>query len=222
MVNFKVHKLQNNNCKKPEYLLFIMHGYGDSGGGILHAFNDLSERFENFLLIAPDGSMPHPYSDGYEWFNLDGVNESQKKAVEIFANGVNEVLYLHEFIDSEVKKYDIDYSKVFLAGFSQGAFIVNHLALTSKHNFAGLISISGGASTIALEKTGVHPKEITTPFCLLHGEEDSVLPASISRVSSMFLKDNNIQNELHIIPNTEHTINRQMMEIIFNFIEENL
>ena len=90
MVNFKVHKLQNNNCKKPEYLLLIMHGYGDSGGGILHAFNDLSEHFENFLLIAPDGSMPHPYSDGYEWFSLDGVNESQKKAVEIFANGVND------------------------------------------------------------------------------------------------------------------------------------
>ncbi len=222
MTNFKVHYLKQQDCQNPSYILFIIHGYGDSGGGILQAFDGFIEDFDKFLLIAPDAPNAHGYSNGYEWFNLEEAYADRSQVETVFAKGVNDVIYLQQFIESEAKKYNLPFNKVFLAGFSQGAFIVNHLALTSTIPFAGIISLSGGVSLKGLEMAKINPVNNLNEFCIIHGAKDIVVQPSVSQHSADFLTKNKIKNTLHILPNIDHTINRQIMDIVTNFVTQKI
>ena len=112
-------------------LVFVLHGSGGSGQGLMKQTNNLlnTTRDENVIFV---------YADGYKHY----WNECRKAASSL-ANklDINEGKFFGEMISYFKKKYGIDDSKVFSVGTSGGGHMSYKLALTEPKRFRAIAAI---------------------------------------------------------------------------------
>lgn len=159
----------NNNVQREYYLhipdnlpansplVFVLHGWGGSGEGIMNTseFNILSDQNE-FAVCYPtaminggDGNV------GLTAWNLEGMVD---------------VEFIESLTDSLQQEYQFDVNRVFATGFSYGAEMVYHLAQCQTTNlFAGIAPVGG---TMWPDLSACSPT-ITTSVFILHGTNDN-------------------------------------------------
>jgi len=78
-------------------------------------------------------------------------------------------------VDSLVKHYHIDASRLYIYGISMGGFGVFSVLAKEKGKFAAGYAICGGSSVSAAEQL------LSTPLWIFHGEIDDIVPVKLSR-----------------------------------------
>jgi len=159
-----------NNFKKQEKwpLIISLHGYG--GSSALQNFYVRLNHFKNkygYVFTAPNGLIN---SEGKAFWNASNF------CCDFEKTNTDEVEYINSIIE-EIKNSSmigrIDPDKIFLVGYSNGAFLASKLACSSKIKVSGLVTLSGTGDI----NTGLnceHARAI--PVLHIHGTDDETIP----------------------------------------------
>jgi len=141
-------------------LLVVLHGLGGSGAASARALGlaRFAER-ERVLLLAPDGSED---SRGRRFWN------AHPACCDFEQSGVDHVHELGRRIDDVVRTAPVDPGRIFVLGFSNGAFMALRLACELGDRLRAVASIAGAGPV-----PGASQCSATLPHVLLvHGDRD--------------------------------------------------
>ncbi|MDD3877104.1 MAG: PHB depolymerase family esterase [Bacteroidales bacterium] len=142
-------------------LVICLHGLGDnmtnfSGIGMNHVADTA-----NFIVLTPQavGSLM-----GNAWNSGASSGGSQINP------NVNDVGFIAALIDSTMAHYNIDQRRIYVTGFSLGAFMTNRLACQLGNRIAAIASVAGtiGSSLNCTPNRAV-------PVCHFHGTADGTI-----------------------------------------------
>ena len=120
---------------RPAPLLILVHGYQDNGAMISDYFGlEPIAKQRGFLYAHPDGTF-------------DSVSNQFWNATDACCNyegsKVDDVAYLTAVINDISARHNVDASRIFLVGHSNGGFMVNRLACELSPRIAAIISLAG-------------------------------------------------------------------------------
>lgn len=185
----------------PTVLLF--HGYGADAEDLL----GLTSAFENTKVkptfFFPTGPLDVPISPGYVgkgWFPINveilkiAIHEEHpEEALQAFPTEFSQIRGLcQNFISS----LNVDLSKLYIGGFSQGAIIATEIALHAPQNVGALFIFSG---MLVNEKVWRKQAQFHkgTPFFQSHGQHDSLLPFAKAKALETLLLESGWKGKLH-------------------------
>jgi len=162
-------------------LLVLLHGLGSNEQDLFSFAPQLDERFFIVSLRAP---IVTDYG-GFAWFNLDFSKGMPQPDLQQFESSGKLLL---QVIDEIGEEYQIDKSKVYLAGFSQGAMMSYAAALTHPAKIAGIVAMSGYVLESLASKITDKENLKNLHIFATHGAYDQVLPVFLGRAARDFLK----------------------------------
>ena len=211
-LNTTVIKPDENNKINNAVILF--HGYGGDGKDISTITYNWKRFLPNTVFLCPDGHEKCEINPtGFQWFDL-----SKNDSKYILEQSLIAESKVHKFI-SEVKDlYKLSNSKICLSGFSQGCMMSINIGLTSNEDFNCVVGFSGKI----IDKDNLSKRTSSkTKTLLLHGELDTVVPASNLLDAKDFFLRNKIQVETHLISGCDHHIPIKASSIALNYIKKN-
>jgi polyhydroxybutyrate depolymerase len=154
--------------KTPLPLVFVLHGGGSGTSRQLERFtkfNDVAER-EGFVICYPDG---------YEGNWNDGRGVSFIKA---HSENVDDVKFIRTIIDNVSidnvsKDVNVDRSRVFATGISNGGFMSHRLAAEASDVIAAVAPLVGGMAIPIGQK---FKPEYPVSLFVIQGEADPLVP----------------------------------------------
>jgi phospholipase/carboxylesterase len=124
-----------------------------------------------------------------------------------------------EFIDSVLEKYALPASKLALFGFSQGTMTSLFVGARRAEKIAGIVGCSGALLAPEL----LASESVSKPdICLIHGEQDDVVPFAAMAKAQAELKENGFSVEAHSRPNLAHSIDWEGIEAAKKFLAAHL
>lgn len=197
--------------KKPSSLVILLHGYGADGNDLIGLAPALASPLPNTHFIAPDAPFPcemSPY--GKQWFSLrDWSPESMLRGAQAAAPA------LHSFIDTQLERFALKEEKLALVGFSQGTMMALYVALRRQAACAAVVGFSG--AMIVGDSITSKP-----PVCLIHGENDNVVPFGAMGLARTALEHADIKVQSHARPALGHGIDDRGLEIAITFLKSTL
>lgn len=141
-------------------LVFVLHGSGGSGQGLM-------KQTSNLLNTTRDENVIFVYADGYKHY----WNECRKMASSL-ANklDINEGKFFGEMIGYFRKKYGIDDSRVFVVGTSGGGHMAYKLGLTEAKKFKAIAAII--ANLPDDDNMDCQEAKIPLPVLIINGTAD--------------------------------------------------
>ena len=155
-------------------LLLLLHGVGSNEADLYGLAPYLDRRFLVVSARAPFVLGPGSFG----WFNIEFT---PRGLVADMAQAKESLRMLAVFIDELLETYGADSSRVFLAGFSQGAMMSLALALTSPGRVKGAAVMSGRFPAQVFEREPERAALRGKPFIVTHGLHDDVLPVENGR-----------------------------------------
>ncbi|NRA74006.1 MAG: dienelactone hydrolase family protein [Rickettsiales bacterium] len=195
------------NGNKPKQLILLLHGVGADGNNLLDIAHQLSPLLPDAHFISPNAPNTYDIAPiGYQWFSLRDTSE------EALLKGLEEATpYLNEFIDQQLKRFNLTEENMAVIGFSQGTMLALHSFPRRTRPIALIAALSGTLIAPHLLKKELKSKP---KVLFMYGEQDQVLPAKYMRLASQYLKDLNFNTEIHTYPDLEHSINQDEIIII--------
>jgi phospholipase/carboxylesterase len=197
-------------------LLVALHGQSQSGerqrGWLAPGVPD------HFAAAFPDGFHRHevrvsgrPIRVGHAWYLYTGDQAA-------FAESLLEAeRALWPLIDQVVDELDADPTRLYLCGFSQGAYLAHCVAVRAPQRVAGWISQCGRLKSEFLGPwlDGSAGK----PVLLQHGRDDTALPPRASEDSAEALRRHGAQVTLRLYPGG-HEITEAMVADLGAWLSE--
>lgn len=147
------------NIKVP--LLLGLHGYGDD-----------VENFKNICMtgIADTANYICVYAEGLPFFGGNAWNSGAGSGIINVNSDIDDVGFLNKLIDTVIANYKIDTSRMYVFGFSFGAFMTDRLAAQNTKRFAAVANVSGlrGNFLTAIPTAGM-------PYLKFHGTKDPTI-----------------------------------------------
>ena len=143
-------------------VLFAFHGYGSSAIRHLNYTNyfPLADS-ENFIVIYPQGATTATLSS--HW-NVGGWTSKSTN---------NDLDFVDTVIGLIKDKVQIDETRIYSSGMSNGGYMGYHLACNLSNKFAAIASVTGSMTNDTFNDCNpVHP----TPILQIHGLLDFVVP----------------------------------------------
>ena len=199
---------------KANYLIVFCHGYGADGKDLINIGNYWQRFLPDFYFTSPNApNVCSVNPSGFEWFNL--MNPDIKNVdLELESS----VLQLTKFIDAKLKDLSLDYSKLFLVGFSQGTMMSLHYALTNPNKIAGVIGYSGKIYDPSILENNIKSRP---PIFLMHGDDDNIVPLEDMMEAKNFLTKNKVNLKTKIFKGCGHSIPTQGLSLGLEFININ-
>ena len=199
---------------KANYLIVFCHGYGADGKDLINIGNYWQRFLPDFYFTSPNApNVCSVNPSGFEWFNL--MNPDIKNVdLELESS----VLQLTKFIDAKLKDLSLDYSKLFLVGFSQGTMMSLHYALTNPNKIAGVIGYSGKIYDPSILANNIKSRP---PIFLMHGDSDNIVPLEDMMEAKNFLTKNKVDLKTKIFKGCGHSIPTQGLSLGLEFININ-
>jgi phospholipase/carboxylesterase len=196
-----------------QQLVLFLHGLGADG----HDLIDLADTFADILPHAQFLSPHAPFHCdmapmGRQWFSL------QSRETAHMQTGIEAARpLLNRYIDDALTTYGVPLSKLLVIGFSQGTMMALHTLLTRPEPCAGIVGYSGAviASNQFVSSVTARP-----PVCLIHGEEDMVVPFAALPDAEAALMKAQVPVEAHALPSLGHGIDGRGIAIARTFIEK--
>jgi phospholipase/carboxylesterase len=197
---------------KVKKIIVFLHGVGANGDDLISLAPVFAPVFPDTLFISPNAPQAYDMAPfGYQWFSL------QNRTPENMLNGAKAASEkLNPFLDELLAEHKLTDADLALIGFSQGTMTALYTALRRKHACAGVIGYSG-----ALIGADIPPHPFTSkpPICLIHGEDDNVVPFSAMQHAARILERAEIQFEAHPRPGLGHGIDEEGLEIAAHFLK---
>jgi phospholipase/carboxylesterase len=197
---------------KPAKLVIILHGLGASGNDLIGIGHLWGRSLPEAEFVAYDAPFVYPpFPSGKQWFDME---DRRPDVVNEALRSVSRTLF--DSIDAELARLGLEDDDLAITGFSQGAMLALFAGLRRPKRPAALIGYSG-----ALLVPEVLPFDITVrpPVLLIHGEADSVVPASATRDAAEALRDSAVTVHAHVAPGLEHTIDQQGIDLGASFLQ---
>lgn len=151
-------------------LVLAFHGRGSTAENQikLTKFDELAEK-ERFIAVFPNSAAVHEpnLKKGHERQWNDGRMDTPA-----FRAGIDDVQFISQVIDYFTEHYNIDESRVYAAGMSNGAFFANRLAIELSDRIAGVGAVAG---TLAVPIANQKPREPVS-IVLIMGTDDPIVP----------------------------------------------
>jgi len=149
----------------PMPVVILLHGRWGSGPNTAR-YTDMNRVAEanGFIGLYPDGLPPsHPSSDddsGWNFYYGSPYGSSSEP---------DDAAFLSALVDDLAVDLNIDQQRVYVVGFSNGGFMVHHLACRAAEQYAAFAAVSGSGYLGMIETC-----QTTTPVSLLiiHGTAD--------------------------------------------------
>lgn len=187
------------NDKKKTPLMFSFHGSGSDGPGqaYLSEFEKVAEK-EGFIVVYPssivmdengeiiedDDSEYDPNSPIRKNWNSGGA------AQDSTLGKIDDVGFTSAVIDYFMESYNIDATRVYASGMSNGAAMANRLGVELSERIAGIAAVTGGLSTSVYRESQDSP----IPVVLIMGDDDPVVPYAITHPTvNYWIKANEIK-----------------------------
>ena len=211
-LNTTIIKPDENN--KINSAIILLHGYGGDGKDISTLTYNWKRFLPNTVFLCPNGHEACSINpSGFQWFDL-----SKDDPKYILEQSLIAEKKIHKFINEVKELYKLSNSEICLSGFSQGCMMSINIGLTSKENFNCVIGFSGKI----IDKDNLSKRiSSKTKMLLLHGELDTVVPASSLLEAKDFLLRNKIEVETHMISDCDHHIPIKASSIALNYIKKN-
>tara|TARA_B100000674_G_scaffold127533_1_gene98275 strand:+ start:111 stop:761 length:651 start_codon:yes stop_codon:yes gene_type:complete len=211
VLNSKI--IESEKKDKIKNAIILLHGYGGDGADISSIAFTWKRFIDNTIFLCPDGHQVCKLNPtGFQWFDLsiddpDYVITEVKKAEKI----------LIKYIEQIKENYNIDNSKIILAGFSQGCMMSINLGLICSQSFRSVIGFSGKI----IDKEDLQKRIISnTDMLLFHGDADEVVPSSNLLEAKDFLERNKIKVEANMIKNCSHHIPIEALSLALKYIKK--
>lgn len=213
--------LEPANGNLPTSAIIFLHGVGADGENLIGLAPFMAQHFPDTIFISPNAPYscdmaPPDYTGyvGYQWFSL--LDRNPEKLLDGVTNVSGTV---DEFIDEVMEQYNLTEDRIALVGFSQGTMTSLFVGPRRVKKLAGIVGFSGailGGEILARDAN-------TKPdICLIHGENDDVVPFAAMAQSEMFLKGAGFNVETHARPDLPHSIDPEGIEIASNFLRDRL
>lgn len=195
----------------PEALILIFHGVGASPESLRPLGEYLNQFNPDLEIRIPAGFSPSTISPvGFQWFDVAGVTEENR------AGRIQQVMpAFDQLIKGQAESAGVSLDKVVLLGFSQGTIMSLEWLKQCNVSVAGIIGIAGRFAELP-QQTPAWP----IPVCLIHGDADQVINVTQSQQSHQRLSELGINTELHLMPDTPHTITQAMYPLVADFIQK--
>jgi phospholipase/carboxylesterase len=185
--------------RKVAQLVVLCHGLGADG----HDLIDLAPYWEKSLpgacFAAPDAPERNGMGPfGRQWFDL-----ADRSPARLTAGVRRAAAHLDAFIDAELARLELPGTAYALMGFSQGAMTALFTGLRRDPGPRGILAFSG--ALIAPERLAAE-RANEAPVLIVHGEEDTVLPVSLSRQAEQELRAEGVAVEALYVPGLGHGI----------------
>lgn len=197
----------------PKQLFFLLHGWGADGSNLLDIALALSHDFPEAEFYLPNAPyLCEANTAGYQWFSLaDESTIALLDEVEA-VSGI-----IENYIRDKTTHVNLDHTQVVLFGFSQGAMLAKHLALTRKNLCAVVAAYSGKLIDVPKNRA-----DQNVPMILIHGDEDLVIPVEAMIDSYKLLKNLGATVDAYRMVDLGHGINQAGLELGHHFIKQHL
>ena len=182
---------------KAEWLAVFLHGYGSCGADLMSFADYWQSSMPNVAFVAPDG--PQAAKDGgFQWIGKRPAGDPR-----LYDDAVAVAPTLHDFIDAELARENLDATRLALVGFSQGTVMALHLGLRRAVAPAAVLGYSGGL--VGADKLS---SEIVSkpPVMLVHGEQDALAPLYGMMASVKALSEAGVACQGIPIPGLGHAV----------------
>ena len=205
-----IRKSNFKNGKSP--LILMIHGYGSNEQDLFSFSRAIPE---NFTIISLRGDIEFQYNE-YAWYNIFwDYNGVKSYDIEKAKKSRDNIL---KSLDICKDLYEIDPDNITLMGFSQGAMLVNAVALTYPEKINNIISLSGAFDPYIINlSNSKHLKKLS--FYISHGLNDEILPFDFSKKSLKILDDNNLNYIFEEYP-IGHTVSPDNFKSMLNWLIE--
>ena len=177
-----VHRVPRKPAPGKPPMLVLLHGFGANEQDLL----PVAARLDPRLAVA---SLRGPYqirSGSYSWVNGNSAEElDQARRLVI------------ETIDQAVDSTGADRSRVYLAGFSQGAMLTLAIALTEPEKIAGAAVLSGRLAAAVRDNHAAPERLRGFPILVTHGTDDQQIPVRSARDIREALKPMGVAADYH-------------------------
>jgi phospholipase/carboxylesterase len=194
-----------------KHLVIFLHGLGSDGNDLISLAPMLP--LPDTQYVSPNAPFPcdmAPY--GYQWFSLlDRAPQKLLEGARIAAP------ILNAYIDAQRDRFKLQDADIALVGFSQGTMMALYTALRRPKPLAGVVGFSGALIGEHLIKEEATAK---LPICLLHGEEDEVVPFGALAHAEDALKLHGIDVSAHARPDLGHSIDPEGIGIAKGFLKK--
>jgi polyhydroxybutyrate depolymerase len=157
---YRLHVPPGYTGNSPYPLVIVLHGGGGTGIEMesLTGFSALADQ-ENFIVAYPNGYVDHHWADGR------GTTQPE-------IQGVNDVNFISDLITKVCQDANIDSTRVYACGFSNGAIMTNLLGCDLSYRLAAI----GGVSGELAENISDHTPSQPLGVIYFHGTDDPVVP----------------------------------------------
>ena len=192
-------------------LVIFLHGVGADGNDLLSLAPMLGLPDTQF--VSPNAPFEFDMAPfGYQWFSL-----MDRSPAKMLAGIQAAAPLLNGYIDALLARFALKPSQVALVGFSQGTMTALYTAYRRAEPLAGIVAFSGamlGADTFAAD---VKSKP---PVCLIHGEEDEVVPFGAMAHAQDALTAAGVPLAAHARPGLGHGIDEEAIDIASAFLKQ--
>ena len=194
----------------PKQLVVLLHGYGADGEDLIGLAEPLGEALPDALFAAPNAPArcaQNPF--GYEWYPIDFAQMTE--SVRIGTPTARAAIV--EYLDDLWARTGLSPADTFLVGFSQGAMMALHVALTLPEPVLGVVSFSG--ALVPPEEFDFAPKP---PICLVHGDLDQVVDPARTREAAEVLSVRGYAVSVHFSRGLAHGISPDGLQFATAFM----
>lgn len=194
-------------------LVIFLHGVGADGHDLL----SLGEFFDlpDTQYVSPHAPQPFDMAPfGHQWFSL-----LDRSPAALLAGARTAAPWLNDFIDAQMARFTLTPGDVALVGFSQGTMMALYAGLRRAEPLAGIVGYSG--ALIAPELLGAEIKS-RPPVCLIHGQEDAVVPFGALAQAEGALRAASVTVEAHARPMLGHGIDEKGLQLAAAFLKKQL
>lgn len=210
--------LEPKNGNSPKSVVVFLHGVGSNGRDLISLAPMLAEALPDTAFVSPDAPFEYDmaigYADMYQWFSL-----ADRTPEKMLAGLRNVQPLADDFLDSILEKYALPASKLALFGFSQGTMTSLFVATRRVEKIAGIVGCSGALLAPELLVSEAKNKP---DICLIHGEQDDVVPFAAMKKAHSELSQAGFSVEAHPRPKLAHSIDLEGIEFAKKFLSQRL
>lgn len=192
-----------------KHLVIFLHGVGADGHDLL----SLSELLDlpDTHFISPHAPQPFDMAPfGHQWFSL-----LERSAASMLAGAQSAAPWLNHFIDTQMARFNLTPADVALVGFSQGTMMALYAGLRCPQPLAGIVGFSGMLIAPELLEAEIQSRP---PVCLIHGQEDAVVPFGALAQAEDALRAAHVPVETHARRGLGHGIDEKSIAVAGDFL----
>jgi poly(3-hydroxybutyrate) depolymerase len=151
-----------NESNEPSGILVNLHGYsGDSISQTNYTYLKQAALGAGLAYVAPDGTKDP---------SLNRFWNASNACCDFAETGVNDVDYIDALIDEISDSYNLDKSRIYLFGHSNGHFMSYQYLCTSKNKVAAIAGLAGSMDNDPAQCAGK-----TANVLHIHGDADTTI-----------------------------------------------